>query len=178
VALYDVRIIGDGDALQANGTIYLEDCEIDGGYDAILGRGSVYLLHCYLHNSGGPFTWVRNFKPAHGDVFVECTFESTGDKPIDYGRTQTNHGSSYPDAELVMIDCKVRNLLPAGWSSIGEPTAVMLELDTRDLDSGEPVDVSARHPYSRQLDRKKDAELIKNYRTPSYILGGWTPSRQ
>ena len=178
VALYDVRIIGDGDALQANGTIYLEDCEIDGGYDAILGRGSVYLLHCYLHNSGGPFTWVRNFKPAHGDVFVECTFESTGDKPIDYGRTQTNHGSSYPDAELVMIDCKARNLLPAGWSSIGEPTAVMLELDTRDLDSGEPVDVSARHPYSRQLDRKKDAELIKNYRTPSYVLGGWTPSRQ
>ena len=38
-ALYRVHIIGSGDALQANGTIYMESCELDGGGDTILGRG-------------------------------------------------------------------------------------------------------------------------------------------
>ena len=31
IALYSVHIIGSGDALQANGTIYMESCELDGG---------------------------------------------------------------------------------------------------------------------------------------------------
>ena len=178
VQLYDVHIIGDGDALQANGTVYLEDCEIDGGLDTILGRGSVFCLRCAFRTSGGPVTWVRNFKPAHGDVFVECTFESTTDHPIDYGRTRTNHGSAYPDAELVVIGCRVRNLLPAGWSELDQPSCTMLEYATRDMDSGEPVDVSQRHMFSRQLDAEADAELIAAYRTPSFVLNGWTPSRE
>lgn len=178
VALYDVHIIGDGDALQANGSIYLEGCEIDGGLDAILGRGSVFLYRCALRNTGGPFTWVRNFKPAHGDVFVECSFESTGERPIDYGRTQTNHGSAYPDAETVVISCRVRNFLPEGWYSIGEPSATMLEFNTIDMDSGLPADVSARHPYSRQLDAVADSSLIRLYSTPSFVLKGWEPERR
>ena len=37
IALYRVHIIGSGDALQANGTIYMESCELDGGGDTILG---------------------------------------------------------------------------------------------------------------------------------------------
>ena len=171
-ALYNVHIIGDGDALQANGSVYLEECEIDGGWDAILGRGSVYLYRCALRNWGGPFTWVRNFAPAHGDVFVECTFESKGETPIDYGRSRSNHGSSYPDAEVVVIDCKVKNLLPEGWSALDEPTQKMLEFNTRDLDTGEPVDVSLRHPISRQLDPVADSALIDFYRHPENVLGG------
>lgn len=35
IALYRVHIIGSGDALQANGTIYMESCELDGGGDTI-----------------------------------------------------------------------------------------------------------------------------------------------
>ena len=84
IALYGVHIIGDGDALQANGTVYMEGCAIDGGGDTILGRGSLFAYRSAFRNRGGPFTWVRNFKPAHGDVFVECTFESTTDTPADY----------------------------------------------------------------------------------------------
>ena len=52
----------------------------------------------------------------------------------------------------------------------------MLEYNTRDLETGRPVDTSRRHRYSRQLDAVKDAELIKNYRTPAYVLDGWTPT--
>jgi hypothetical protein len=51
----------------------------------------------------------------------------------------------------------------------------MLEYNTRDLDTGEPVDVSGRHPYSRQLSLPRDAGLIASYRDPSFVLGGWAP---
>ena len=173
--LRNVRIIGDGDALQANGTIYMEDCELIGGGDTILGRGSLFAYHCAFRNSGGPFTWVRNFRPAHGDIFVECTFESTSQYPADYGRSQLNHGTVYPDAEMVLIDCRIRNFNPLGWSSLGEPTVVMLEYNTRDMDTGEPVDVSGRHPYSRQLSTVADAEIIAEYCDPAFVLDGWNP---
>ena len=175
IALQGVYIIGDGDALQANGTIYMEGCTVDGGGDTILGRGSLFAYRCAFRNRGGPFTWVRNFKPAHGDVFVECSFESTSDVPADYGRSRFNHGSAYPDAEMVVIDCRTRNLLPLGWSELEEPTVVMLEYNTRDMDTGEPVDVSERHPHSRQLALPRDGGLLASYRDPAFVLGGWNP---
>ena len=53
----------------------------------------------------------------------------------------------------------------------------MLEYNTRDADSGEPADVSGRHPWSRRLDPVKDAELIASYRNPAFVLNGWTPER-
>lgn len=178
IALYRVHIIGSGDALQANGSIYMEACQIDGDGDTILGRGSVFAYRCDLRNSGGPFTWVRNTKDYHGNIFVGCTFSSPDGHPCDYGRTKTNHDTSYPYAELVFIDCRVKNLIPEGWSAIAEKTAVMLEYNTRDLDSGEPVDVSKRHPYSRQINAQKDAALLRSYRNPAYVLNGWQPQRQ
>lgn len=178
ITLRRVHIIGDGDALQANGSVYMEGCVIDGGGDTILGRGSLFAYRCTMRNSGGPFTWVRNFKPAHGDVFVECTFESTSPYPIDYGRSKINGGKLYPDAEMVVIDCKVRNFNPVGWSAIDSESAVMLEYNTRDMDSGEPVDVSARHRNSRQLSLPEDALLIAQYRSPSFVLGGWEPAAE
>ena len=176
IALYGVHIIGDGDALQANGSVYMEACEIDGGGDTILGRGSLFAWRCAFRNQGGPFTWVRNFKPAHGDVFVECTFESVSPVPADYGRSVFNHGSTYPDAEMVVIDCRTRNLNPLGWSALDEPTVMMLEYNTRDMDSGELVDVSGRHRFSRQLSLPRDRHLLEAYRDPAFVLGGWKPA--
>lgn len=175
IALYRVRISGSGDALQANGTVYMEDSEVIGDGDTILGRGSLFAWRCRFCNHGGPFSWVRNVKPAHGDVFVECHFEGLPNAPADFGRTKTNHGSDYPDAEFVVIDCTTRNFIPEGWSEIGCRSATMLEFRTRDADSGELVDVSARHPWSRQLDEVKDSALISSYRDPAYVLNGWNP---
>ena len=68
---------------------------------------------------------VRNTAGNHGNVFVECTFSTEDGKQADYGRTKSNHGSAYPDAEFVLIDCKVKNIIPEGWSSIGAKTAKM-----------------------------------------------------
>ena len=175
IALYRVRITGSGDALQANGTVYMQDSELIGDGDTILGRGSLFACHSKFINHGGPFSWVRNVKPAHGDVFVECHFEGMPERPADFGRSPMNHGTTYPDAEVVVIDCTTRNFNPLGWSSIGEKSATMLEYNTRDADSGQPADVSQRHKYSRQLDARRDADLIASYRNPAWILNGWTP---
>lgn len=176
IALYGVRIIGDGDAIQANGTIYMESSEVIGGGDTFLGRGSVFAYRCRLVNHGGPFSWVRNTKGNHGDVFVECSFDTDNGRMADFGRTNTNRGVGYPDAEFVVIDCLLGNIRPEGWSSIGFESATMLEYNSRQL--GNPtqkVDVSKRHPWSRQLSLERDAELISNYRNPAYVLKGWNP---
>mgnify|MGYP002244744097 FL=1 len=101
----------------------MESCELDGGGDTILGRGSLFAYKSNFRNGGGPFSWVRNTAGNHGNVFVECTFSTEDGKQADYGRTKSNHGSAYPDAEFVLIDCKVKNIIPEGWSSIGAKTA-------------------------------------------------------
>ena len=170
IALYNVHIIGSGDALQANGTIYMEGCSLDGGGDTLLGRGSLFAYRCDFRNDGGPFTWVRNTAGNHGDIFVECTFSTNGDRQADFGRTKTNHGTGYPDAEMVLIDCRTSNIRPEGWSTIGFPTARMLEYNTVDMATGKPVDVSQRHPYSRRI---TDPATVEYYRNPENILKGW-----
>lgn len=178
ITLYRVHIVGSGDAFQANGTIYMEECELDGGGDTILGRGSLFAYKSNFRNSGGPFTWVRNTAGNHGDVFVECTFSTTDGNKADFGRTVSNHGQTYPYAECVVIDCRVKNIIPEGWSGIEEPATVkMYEYGTRDMTTGELVDVSRRHRFSRQLDGVFDAETIKDYRDPAFVLKGWIPDR-
>lgn len=117
----------------------------------MLGRGSLFAYKCDLRNNGGPFTWVRNTAGHHGDVFVECTFSTNNGQLADFGRTLANHGSIYPDAEVVLIDCKTKNIRPEGWSVIGEKTARMYEYNTYDLMTGKPVDASKRYPYSLSL---------------------------
>lgn len=175
VTLRRVHIIGSGDALQANGTVFMDSCTLDGGGDTILGRGTLFARRCTFRNSGGAFTWVRNGAEDHGDIFVECTFETIGGAMADYGRTRANHGSTYPDAEVVLIDCRVKNIIPEGWSRADEPTVKLYEHNTRDTYTGEAVDTSKRHPYSRQLDAVNDAALIQAYRNPAFTLKGWQP---
>ena len=153
----------------------MESCELDGGGDTILGRGSLFAYRSNFRNDGGPFSWVRNTTGNHGDVFVECTFAAPDGKKADYGRTKSNHGTAYPDAEFVVINCKVKNIIPQGWSAIGEKSSRMYEFNTCDMGTGKPVDVSQRHAYSRQLDAQKDAALIADYMNPAFVLKGWQP---
>lgn len=175
--LKNVRIIGSGDALQANGTIYMEDSEIIGGTDAILSRGAVFAKHCNFVNDGGPFAWIRNTKSSHGLVFVECTLGTTNGRPFDFARCPTNKKTTYPDAEMVLINCKAHDVIPSGWSALGEPTVQMLELNTTSTLTGEPFDTANRHKYSRQLDAKKDKKVIRKYSNPKWVLNGWSPKR-
>lgn len=177
IALIKVHIIGSGDAMQGNGTINMEHCEMDGGGDTFLGRGAIFLYRCNLRNDGGPFTWVRNTEGHHGDVFVECTFSTFNGRKVDFGRSPSNKGKTYPFAEQVLINCKTSECIPEGWSAIGEPTTFFAEFNTCDLHTGKPVDTSKRHQHAHQLNAKKDKKLIKQYSDPAYVLNGWNPRK-
>jgi pectin methylesterase-like acyl-CoA thioesterase len=175
--LKNVHIIGSGDALQINGSVYLDECVIDGGGDTVLGRGPAFFYNCII-TSSGPFAWIRNTEANHGDVFVNCTFLGKISGPRGglgnvFARAPINNGVEYPYAEAVLINCRMDNILPEGWKQISNATNHFWEYNSRSI-AGQPIDVSHRHPLSRQLDREKDAKLIQDYSDAEFVLG-WNP---
>ncbi|WP_455169191.1 pectinesterase family protein, partial [Aegicerativicinus sediminis] len=174
----NVHIVGDGDALQTNGTAYFQDVSIDGGGDMILGRGPAFFKNCDFI-SPGPFMWIRNTDANHGNVFVNCSFTGTREQGSELARAPTNKGIySYPFSEAVLINCKLKNIVPKGWGVVGgDKTNIHYwEYNSINLDDGVPVDTSQRADFSRQLTLESDKELIENYSKPSFVLQGWQPN--
>jgi pectinesterase len=172
-----VTIEGSGDALQVNGSAYLTDSRIVGFGDNILGRGAAFFNRCELVSYYGPHMWIRNTEANHGNVFVQCTFQTLEGRETVIARSPTNHGKNYPYCEAVLINCALAGISPEGWGEVGgDPTNVHYwEYNSTNLNDDTPVDVSQRHPASRQLTLEEDAEIIANYSDPTYVLGGWNP---
>jgi pectin methylesterase-like acyl-CoA thioesterase len=170
----NVNIEGSGDALQVNGPVYLTDCNIVGDGDIILGRGPAFFNHCQLISHGGAFMWIRNTSANHGNVFLNCTFQTEGSRETEIARAPTNKGKDYPYSEAVLLNCSLSGISPAGWGPVGPDTSNIHYWEYNSIDSnGKPIDVSKRHPASRQLTKEKDADIIANYSNPAYVLGGW-----
>jgi pectinesterase len=174
----NVTIIGSGDALQINGSVYLTDCQLTGYGDNVLGRGPAFFNRCELISTYGPHVMIRNTSENHGNIFLNCTFRTIGDVETTIARAGASEGKGYPYCEAVLLNCALEGIRPAGWGWRGEDTANVhyWEYNSRNLSDGKPVDVSQRHPVSRQLTKEKDAEIVANYSNPTYVLGGWTPS--
>jgi len=171
-----VNIVGSGDALQSNGSAYFNDSKIVGDGDTILGRGPAFFQNCEI-SSIGPYMWIRNTEANHGNVFVNCIFRTRGGGETVLARAPTNGGKNYPFCEAVLIDCALSGISPEGWGEIGgDPSNVRYwEYNSTNPADGKPVDTRRRHPASRRLNMKEDARTIANYRSPAYVLGGWTP---
>lgn len=176
IIVNNVNIEGSGDALQATGTIYVKDSKIQGFGDNVLGYGAVFFDKCDFVSTFGPHLWVRNTQANHGNVLLNCTLRTIGDVETTIARAPNSNGFSYPFVEAVLIDCKLEGIVPEGWGKVADVTKDIRywEYNSTTLD-GKPVDISKRHPASRQLDLEKDAKLIENYRNPAYILDGWMP---
>ena len=171
----NVHIIGDGDALQANGSCYWLNCRIDGGGDTILGRGPSFFNHCTI-TSYGAFMWIRNTEENHGNIFVDCHFKGLSEY-AESGRLPDNKGKNYPHAECVLLNCTMENIPAYGWGRIddGAKTATILEFNSHTPD-GQAIDISKRHPLLRQLDPIRDAALISQYHNIQWVLNWPTPS--
>jgi pectinesterase len=181
-----MNIRGSGDALNLRGSVYLADSLIVGDGDTILGVGAAFFKHCEIE-SAGPFMWIRNTEANHGNVFVDCTFKAiprrrapppgtAGNAAPVLARLPTNHGLNYPYAEAVLINCRLEGVAAAGWGPVDGDTSHMRLWEFNSVDAdGRPVDVSERHPASRQLTMAKDAQTIAQYQDPAFVLGGWTP---
>ena len=175
--VYNVSIYGSGDALQANGSVYLENTRITGLGDNVLGRGPAFFRNCELISMAGPHMWIRNTQTNHGIVFLNCIFRMTGSGQTVIARTNDNHGKGYPYAEAVLLHCKLEGIRPDGWNIKGNATSHIhyWEYNSVNLGDGKPADVSRRDPISRQLTMAKDAKIIASYSDPAYVLGGWRP---
>lgn len=175
IACRDVTIIGSGDALQTNGPAYYENCRIEGWGDTLLGRGPAFFKNCTLA-SEGPYAWVRNTDANHGFVFVDCTFDTPEGHETVLARAPDNKGQGYPFAEMVLIRCKLRGITAEGWGPVDGDTANVRfwEFGSTRLVDGEPVDVSRRHPSSRQLRLPADEKWVVSYSDPAFVLGGWS----
>ena len=166
----NVYIVGDGDALQANGSCYWLNCRIDGGGDTILGRGPSFFNRCTI-TSRGAFMWIRNTEENHGNVFVGCHLK--GLSPYaEIGRLPDNKGKNYPHAECVLLNCILEGIPAHGWGQTdeGAKTATILEFNSHDAE-GRPVDTTGRHPLMRQLDPIRDAAIIGSYSDSHWVLG-------
>ena len=176
IIVCDVTIVGSGDALQSNGSVYYTNCRIDGLGDTILGRGPAFFNNCTL-TSFGPFMWIRNTSANHGNVFVNCKFITQGKNETVIARAPTNGGKSYTNCEAVLLNCGLKGISPVGWGPVGGETSNIhyWEYNSTNLTDDKPIDVSKRLPASRQLTMEKDSAIITNYMKPSYVLNGWTP---
>ncbi len=169
-----MNIKGSGDALNLRGSVYLTDSTIIGDGDTILGVGPAFFRRCEIQ-SIGPFMWIRNTEANHGNVFVDCTFTAI-DRPlaVEYNsaphcpsnvlaRLPNNHGLNYPYAEAVLINCHLKGIPPVGWGPIDDDTSHIhfWEFNSTDVD-GHPIDVTQRHPVSKQLIEPRDAQIIAN----------------
>lgn len=194
-----MTLIGSGDALTLRGSVFITDSSLTGDGDTCLCYGPAFFLRTEIR-SKGPFTWTRNPKENHGNIFVDSTFIAI-DEPLPWtvkpdgtggyiaskvlARLPRNGpagapGANFPHAEMVLINARLDGVPPEGWGPVqDEPefdrTNVRLwEYNSVDLE-GKPIDVSRRHPVSRQLTLQNDAETIANYSRPEYVLDGWTP---
>lgn len=174
-AVINVDIYGSGDALQVNGSTYFFKTRITGMGDNILGRGPSFFKDCELVTMGGPHVWIRNTEKNHGDIFVGCTFRTLDGKDAVIARSPDNHGKGYPYAEAVLINCKLQGVRPVGFDPVeGDTTNVHFwEYNSTDLETGKPIDMSQRHPATKELKMPDDKEVITNYGNAEYILGDW-----
>ncbi|HMC48747.1 MAG TPA: pectinesterase family protein [Caballeronia sp.] len=171
-----VTVIGSGDALQVNDSVYFSDVKIVGRGDTILGRGPAYFRRCEIESEHA-YMWIRNPSTNHGNVFVGCRFDTSGGATTEFAREPANKGMTYPHAEAVLIDATLSGISPAGWGEVsGDASQVHFwEYNSRNAD-GTPLDARGRNPISRQLDPQRDAATIASYRDPAFVLDGWQPS--
>jgi pectinesterase len=174
----NVNIEGSGDALQVNGSVYMTDCQIVGDGDIILGRGPAFFDHCSIISHGGTYMWIRNTSANHGNIFLNCKFQTVDSLKTEFARAPINHGKSYPYCEAVLINCALAGISPAGWGQVGGDTSNVhyWEYNSTNISDSKSVDVSKRSPISKQLNKEKDAKIIADYSDPTFVLGGWTPS--
>ena len=165
----NVGVIGSGDALQVNGSTYWLNCYIEGDGDTVLGRGPSFFNRCTLV-SAHAFMWIRNTEENHGNVFISCTFRGTSDNAF-LAKTSSNNKKGYPFQEAVLINCILDRIPAAGWSHENPmlKTAHLWEFNSLDME-GNPINVSQRNPYSRQLDPLTDADVIGRYSDARYVL--------
>ena len=174
IMLQGCNLRGGRSMLMTRGKVYAKNCKFTGNYDMVSTLGALYLEDCLLLNNNGPYCWVHNEAGRHGLVLKECTFQSIGTGISDLGRTNGLNMPQYPHAEMVLLNCVLKNIQPGGWTVICSPTCFFAEYNSK-MSNGKIIDHSCRHPYAKWLEEPKDNDIINKYSSPKWFFGGWDP---
>ncbi len=178
-----VNLYSYQDTFQAKGPTYIADSTIQGDVDFLWGYGANFFSNCHITEvtNGGYYVQVRNAQPSgttnHGNVFVNCTLDGASGVTGNYlARIDPTPGSGFPYSEMVLIDCALGdNLAPAGWllnNATSGPDLNWAYSGLTKASDGTAYDTST-WSYAHAL---TDSTVVQNYRTPSYVLNGWTPA--
>ncbi|HSV27789.1 MAG TPA: pectinesterase family protein, partial [Sedimentisphaerales bacterium] len=140
------------DTILLQGRVFVTNCLIEGSVDFIWGSGAAYFEKCEIRSSApGYIVQARNDKATPGYIFVDCRLTARpGIKDIWLARTA---GERHAYAQVAYINCAIgEHIRPLGWhvQKEVEATIRLQEYKSTDL-AGNPLDVSGRHPASRQL---------------------------
>lgn len=182
------RFLGNQDTLYIKGSgtprHYFKDCYIDGNIDFIFGSSIAVFDSTVVYpksrtTSGSSYITAANTPPgqAYGYVFRDCKIpNNTGATAYVLGRPWQNSTGSSPLAnnKVVFLNTSMgTSITPAGWSTWDAGTNTSLiyygEYKSKYF-NGTPVDVSARVPWSFQL----NATEAGTY-TNANLFGSWDP---
>ena len=78
----------------------------------------------------------------------------------------------------MLLNCTLDRIKPEGWgiSGTGISNIRYWEYNSINLSDRDKVDVSKRHPISKQLTMENNSDEIMYYSNPVNILGDWVES--
>lgn len=180
MVLTGVDLYSFQDTLQINGQAYISDCYIEGDVDFMWGTGPCFFekVHAKTVRSGAYYTQIRNPETHHGYVYKDCVFD--GAPGVTNNMLSRIEPTRFPGSEVVLINCVLTEAVsPVAWRierATEAPGIHFWEFNSHDPD-GKLVDTSKRLAVSKQLKQPEDAETIKNYSDPKWVLGGdWDPA--
>ncbi|PYT00857.1 MAG: hypothetical protein DMF63_06025 [Acidobacteria bacterium] len=189
VSLYSFQ---DTLLLQSQGPqgAYVNESYIEGDVDFTWGAGTVFFKNCELKDvapASRPqsyYSQIRNPQGKIGNVYVGCRLTRGTDTPDNSAYLSRIDPDDFPYSQVVWIDTLMdRHITPQGWLinnpslepvPANYPNIKFWEYNSRDITTGQPIDVSQRHPLSRQLTPEEAAF----WRNPANVLGGWVPNLQ
>ena len=174
--LRDADFFSFQDTLNLSGRVYVANSYIEGDVDFMWGYGSGVYEHCELRAvHDGYYQQSRNAPGVIGYVYVNCKLTAAPEvKKVPLARIEINR---FPASQLTFIHCQMGpQVPPAGWVVTGEGSKDALrfeEFESTDLE-GKPLDVSQRHPASKQLTSEEAAK----WSDAAKVLAGtdgWNP---
>ncbi len=167
---------------------FVYESYIEGDVDFTWGAGTAFFLNTELKDvapAARPqsyYSQIRNPQGKNGNVYVNCRLTRNADTPDNSAYLSRIDPDDFPYSQVVWIDTLMdRHIRPEGWLinnpsldpvPANYPNIRFWEYNSRDINTGLPVDVSQRHPLSRQL----TAEEAAFWRNPANVLGGWVPN--
>jgi pectin methylesterase-like acyl-CoA thioesterase len=171
---------------------FVNESYIEGDVDFTWGAGTAYFRNTELKdvnpgtgNTNAYYSQIRNPQGKRGNVYVNTRLTRAAGTPDNSAWLSRIDPDDFPYSEVIWIDSLMdTHIRPEGWridnpslapTPANYPNIRFWEYNSRDINTGLPIDCSQRHPISRNdCNNPLTAEEADFYRNPANVLG-WSP---